>query len=141
MTQRCGVKPLRQIVIAGAVGVSLGFAGSLAFADDARGLGRGQPGFGSGADNSGAPAFVPNRRLGDVQKISPGKLGGNTSDQSDRFTQGEIEPNAPRGGNFDRNREARSREWLTSKGRDHRGAPANGRSPFFPDRYERVLGR
>jgi hypothetical protein len=136
MTQRCGSRALRRIAIAGAVGAGLSLAGTLAVADDARGLGRSQPNFGSGLDTSGASGFAPDRRLGDVQRRSPGAKLGDTRDQPDRPREGEIAGSEPRGLNFDDNRrfETSTDEGLTSRGLDHRGAPANKRSPFFPNR-------
>ncbi len=72
MTQRQNWIPLRRIAVAGALGVSFALAGSLAIAQETRGLGRGQPNFGSSLDRSGASGFTPDRRLGDVQRSSPG---------------------------------------------------------------------
>lgn len=134
MTQRQNWIPLRRIAVAGALGVSFALAGSLAVAQDTRGLGRGQPNFGSSLDRSGASGFTPDRRLGDVQRSSPGA----TRAQPDRPREGEILGSEPRGLNFDDNRRfetgSGSDEGLTSRGRDHRGAPSNGRSPFNPNR-------
>ncbi len=136
MTQRCRSRELRSIAIAGVVGVSLSLAGSMAHAGEARGLGRGQPQFGSSLDTSGASGFTPDRRLGDVQRRAPGANLGDTREQPDRPREGEIAGSEPRGLNFDDNRrfETGTDEGLTSRGLDHRGAPANKRSPFFPNR-------
>ncbi len=137
MTQQRGTGLLTRIAIAGALGFGLVFVSALAIAQDTRGLGRGQPNFGSTLDSSGASGFMPNQRLGDIQRGSPGAQLGDTREQPDRpRREGEIMGSAPRGLKFDDNRRFQTGpdEGLVSRGRDHRGAPANKRSPFFPDR-------
>lgn len=138
MTGQSARKRLPQIAVAGALGLGLVFAGSLANAGEGRGLGRGPATFGSSLDTSGASGFTPDRRLGDAPRSSPGAQLGDTRAQPDRPVEGEIMGSKPRGLNFDDNRRfetgAGTDEGLTSRGRDHRGAPSNGRSPFNPNR-------
>jgi hypothetical protein len=143
MTQRRSWKPLGRCLFAGGLGLGVALAGSLASAENVRGLGRSQPHFGSSLDRSGASGFVPDRRPGNIQRGARGAKLGDTRDQPDRMREDGFEDGEPRGLKFDDHRQFRSSsdEGLVSRGRDHRGAPANRRSPFFPGRNNRLLQR
>ncbi len=140
MMNRCGSRPLTRVVIAGGAGLSLLFAGQLAIADGERGLSRTPSHFDAVTGNSGASTFVPNQRLGDVQAIRPRTKLGHSRDQRDQSRRG-LEDDTMRDLKFDLGRADDFREGLTSLGYDHRGAPSNGLSPFFPDRLDRRIRR
>lgn len=136
MRRKWQIMPLTLIAIAGTLSMGLLFGGALASAGEARGLGRGQATFGSTLDSSGASGFQPSQRLGGFRRgAGPTQLG-NTREQPAYPRAGEIFGSAPRGLKFDDNRrfDTGSDEGMVSRGRDHRGAPANKRAPFFPDR-------
>lgn len=141
MTKFRGSRPLTRVVIAGGAGLSLLFASALAIADGESGLSRTPSHFDAVTGNSGASTFVPNQRLGDVQAIRPRTQLGHSRDQRDQSRRRDLEDNTMRDLKFDRHREDELREWLTSHGYDHRGAPSSGLSPFFPDRLDRWIRR
>ena len=139
MMNRCGSGPLTRVVIAGGAGLSLLFASALAIADGERGLSRTPSHFDAVTGNSGASTFVPNQRLGDVQAIRPRTQFGHSRDQLDQSRRRDLEDDTLRDLKLDRDCEDDFREGLTSLGYDHRGAPSNGFSPFFPDRLDRWI--
>jgi len=140
-TKRRGSRPLTHAVIAGGVGLSLLFANPLAIADGERALSRTPSHFAAVTGNSGASTFVPNRRLGDAQRIRPRTQLGRSRDQHDQLRLRDLEDDTTRDHKFDRDCEGERREWLTSLGYDHRGSPSNGFSPFFPNRVDCLMRR
>ena len=141
MIKRRGSRPLTRVVIAGGAGMSMLFASALAIADGERGLARTPSHFDAVTGNSGASTFVPNQRLGDVQRLRLRTQLGQSRAQPDRLRPRDLGDDTMRNRNFGRDRREDYREGLTSNGYDHRGAPANGFSPFFPDRVDRLIRR
>ena len=141
MMNRRGSRPLTRVVIAGGAGLGLLFAGQLAIADGERGLSRTPSHFDAVTGNSGASTFVPNQRLGDVQAIRLRTKLGHSRDQRDQSRRRGLEDDTMRDLKLDLGRADDFREGLTSLGYDHRGAPSNGLSPFFPDRLDRRIRR